>query len=90
MAIKVFGTDAIEIDEKEHFIAFHYSVEGRDCVELIPARLCCDKCDEICKVIDLGHDDIDLVCVNEKCSECAVNYVAEKKEKANIATTKNS
>lgn len=77
MAIKVFGTNAIEIEEKEHFIAFHYNVEGNDCVELIPARLCCEKCEELNKVIDLGHDDDDLVCVNEKCSECEINHRVE-------------
>jgi len=67
--IKVFGKDAQSIEEKEHFIAFHYSVEGSDCVQLISSRLCCEKCNELLKEIDTGHDDTDLYCVNEKCSE---------------------
>ena len=71
--IKIFGKDASNIEHKEHFIAFHYSVEGRDCVELVQASKCCSTCEELYKEVDLGHDDSDYVCVNKKCKDCEVN-----------------
>lgn len=68
-AIKVFGDDAKKIHEKQHFIAFHYSVEGVDCVELIPSEKCCDYCEDLLKEVEVTQDDTDFICVNEKCPE---------------------
>lgn len=72
--IKIFGENTKNIEEKEHFIAFHYSAEGRDCVELVPAHQCCNKYEELYKEIDLGHGDSDYICVNKDCENCEINY----------------
>jgi len=69
MAIKVFGKEASQIEKGEKFIAFTYSVEGRRCVELIPERFVCPSCNELMKDCDLGHDDSELLCVNENCKD---------------------
>lgn len=69
MTIKVFGEKAKRIEEGQLFRAVRYSVEGRDCIELVPNEYFCTACGVFLKKIDLGHDDEDLVCGNKECKK---------------------
>lgn len=69
MNIRVFGIDATKLEQGEKLVVFKYSVEGRDCAELVPEYYVCSGCNDILKEVSLGHDDYDLVCPRPECSE---------------------
>jgi hypothetical protein len=67
--VKVYGKDADKLETGEKFKTVKYSIEGRTVVEFVPLEEFCETCGEYLKRIDIGHDDYDYICSNEKCSE---------------------
>lgn len=51
MNIRVFGIDATKLEQGEKLVVFKYSVEGRDCAELVPESYVCSGCNDILKEV---------------------------------------
>ncbi len=67
--LKVYGDEAKKLETGEKFKVVKYTIEGRTVAEFVPLEHFCEKCEEFLKRVDLGHDDEEYVCANEKCSE---------------------
>lgn len=68
---KIFGDEARKLKQGQRLVVFKYTVEGRDCAELVPEDYVCSGCGGILKEISLGHDDYDLICPRPECSNWA-------------------
>ena len=68
---KLYGDDAKRIDGEITYKIVKYTrkTDGVLVAELVPTYYFCSVCGEWLKEIDLGHDDTDLMCLNEACSE---------------------